>query len=71
MISVHNIESRGKVDTGDRNVPCNHIPGIANFLSGARVAKGDKFKVARSADQMAAEHIGKDTYLPSLEEAMK
>ena len=52
------------------NTACNHIPGIANFLSGAKVSKGDKFVVAKSADQVAAEYIGKDTYLPSLELAL-
>ena len=65
------IINKVNVHTGLRHAPaCNHIPGIANFLSGAKVAKGDKFVVARSADQVAAEYIGKDTYLPSLELAL-
>jgi hypothetical protein len=53
------------------NTVCNHVPGIANFLSGVAVKKGDKFGAAKSADQVAADYLGKDTYLPSLELSMK
>lgn len=62
------IVNKVNVHTGlKHDTACNHIPGIANFLSGAKVSKGDKFVVAKSADQVAAEYIGKETYLPSLE----
>ena len=65
------IVNKVNVHTGLAHRPaCNHIPGIANFLSGAKVSKGDKFVVAKSADQVAADYIGKDTYLPSLELAL-
>jgi hypothetical protein len=62
------IVNKVNVHTGlKHNAICNHVPGIANFLSGVKVKKGDKFGVAKSADQVAAEYLGKDTYLPSLE----
>lgn len=60
MINVH---------TGlGHDTHCGHNPGFANFLSGAAVNKGvGEFKVGISADQVAAQHIGKNSYLPSLE----
>lgn len=56
------------VHTGlKHNTVCNHVPGIGNFLSGCKIKKGDKFGAAKTADQVAADYLGKDTYLPSLE----
>ena len=47
-----------------------HHPGTATFLSGAKVNKSE-LKAAESADQVAARHIGQDSYLPSLELAIR
>lgn len=45
-----------------------HAPGYANFLSGVKVKKGmGAYGVGISCDQIAAQQIGKDSYLPSIE----
>ena len=45
-----------------------HAPGYANFLSGVEVKKGmGAYGVGTSCDQIAAQDIGKDSYLPSIE----
>ncbi|MCH2208434.1 MAG: DUF1552 domain-containing protein [Lentisphaerales bacterium] len=60
MINVH---------TGlTHNTFCGHIPGTANFLSGAVVKKGlGEFNVGKSVDQVAADYLGQYTPFPSLE----
>lgn len=48
--------------------PSVHAPGYANFLSGVKVKKGmGVYGVGTSCDQIAAQHIGKNSYLPSIE----
>ncbi|MCM8531392.1 MAG: DUF1552 domain-containing protein, partial [Lentisphaeraceae bacterium] len=48
--------------------PSVHAPGYANFLSGVTVKKGmGAYEVGISCDQVAAQHIGKNSYLPSIE----
>ncbi|MCM8535587.1 MAG: DUF1552 domain-containing protein [Lentisphaeraceae bacterium] len=45
-----------------------HAPGYANFLSGVTVKKGmGPYGAGVSCDQIAAQDIGKDSYLPSIE----
>lgn len=45
----------------------NHNRAIAAFLTGSHPVKGDKSFVGISADQLAAQAIGQDTPLPSIE----
>ncbi|HWK53035.1 MAG TPA: DUF1552 domain-containing protein, partial [Hyphomicrobiales bacterium] len=45
----------------------NHNRAIAVFLTGSHPVKGDKAFVGPSADQLAAQAIGQDTPLPSIE----
>jgi hypothetical protein len=51
-------------DTGGAE---NHVRAAAVFLSGAHPVKGDVAIVGPSVDQLAAEHVGQDTPLPSIE----
>jgi hypothetical protein len=51
-------------DTGGAE---NHVRAAAVFLSGAHPIKGDRAHVGPTVDQLAAEHIGQDTPLPSIE----
>jgi hypothetical protein len=51
-------------DTGGAE---NHVRAAAVFLSGAHPVKGDRAFVGPTVDQVAAEHIGQDTPLPSVE----
>jgi hypothetical protein len=51
-------------DTGGAE---NHVRAAAVFLSGAHPVKGDAAVVGPSVDQIAAEHVGQDTPLPSIE----
>ena len=45
----------------------NHNRAIAAFLTGAHPVKGERAFVGQSADQLAAQVIGQDTPLPSIE----
>ncbi len=45
----------------------NHGRAVATFLTGAHPVKGDMAKVGVSMDQLAAQAIGQDTPLPSME----
>jgi hypothetical protein len=60
MINIH---------TGlTHNTFSGHIPGTANFLSGAVVKKGmGELQVGKSTDQVAAEYLGQYTAFPSIE----
>ncbi|HTR01438.1 MAG TPA: DUF1552 domain-containing protein [Candidatus Acidoferrum sp.] len=49
----------------------NHSRALAVFLTGAHPVKGDFAKVGTSMDQMAAQAIGQDTPLPSIEMAIE
>ena len=51
-------------DTGGAE---NHVRAAAVFLSGAHPVKGDFAQVGQTIDQLAAEHVGQDTPLPSVE----
>lgn len=51
-------------DTGGAE---NHVRAAAVFLSGAHPVKGDRAIVGPSIDQIAAQHVGQDTPMPSIE----
>jgi hypothetical protein len=51
-------------DTGGAE---NHVRAAAVFLSGAHPVKGDRAFVGPTVDQLAAQHLGQDTPLPSVE----
>jgi len=51
-------------DTGGAE---NHVRAAAVFLSGAHPVKGDHAQVGVTLDQLAAELVGQDTPLPSVE----
>jgi Protein of unknown function (DUF1552) len=51
-------------DTGGAE---NHVRAAAVFLSGAHPVKGDRAFVGPTLDQLAAQHVGQDTPLPSIE----
>jgi hypothetical protein len=51
-------------DTGGAE---NHVRAAAVFLSGAHPVKGDEAHVGPTVDQMAAQYVGQDTPLPSVE----
>ena len=51
-------------DTGGAE---NHVRAAAVFLSGAHPVKGDAAYVGPTVDQVAAQHVGQDTPLPSIE----
>jgi Protein of unknown function (DUF1552) len=51
-------------DTGGAE---NHVRAAAVFLSGAHPVKGDRAYVGETVDQVAAQHIGQDTPMPSIE----
>jgi hypothetical protein len=51
-------------DTGGAE---NHVRAAAVFLSGAHPVKGDHALVGQTLDQVAAERVGQDTPLPSIE----
>lgn len=51
-------------DTGGAE---NHVRAAAVFLTGAHPVKGDAALVGPSIDQVAAQHVGQDTPLPSVE----
>jgi len=52
--------------------PGNHATANASFLSAAKakMTESTDYELATTVDQVAAQHIGKDTRLPSLELAM-
>jgi len=52
---------------GDASAGANHTRAAAVFLTGAIPEKGAKAHLGPSVDQIAAQHIGQDTPLPSLE----
>lgn len=45
----------------------NHLPSTSDFLSGALIPQGGELSATKTVDQVAAEHLGKDSFLPSLE----
>jgi hypothetical protein len=49
----------------------NHSRAAAAFLTAAHPVKGDKALVGESLDQVVAQHIGRDSPLPSLELAIE
>ena len=51
-------------DTGGAE---NHVRAAAVFLSGAHPVKGDQAFLGATVDQVAAEYVGQDTPLPSIE----
>jgi hypothetical protein len=51
-------------DTGGAE---NHVRAAAVFLTGAHPVKGNRAIVGQSVDQVAAQYIGQDTPLPSIE----
>lgn len=51
-------------DTGGAE---NHVRAAAVFLSGAHPVKGDHALVGQTVDQLAAQRVGQDTPLPSVE----
>lgn len=51
----------------DVSAGANHTRAAAVFLTGAIPERGPRAHLGVSADQMAAQHIGQDTPLPSLE----
>lgn len=51
-------------DTGGAE---NHVRAAAVFLTGAHPVKGDRALVGPSLDQIAAQHVGQDTPMPSIE----
>lgn len=51
-------------DTGGAE---NHVRAAAVFLSGAHPMKGERAFLGPTIDQVAAQHIGQDTPLPSIE----
>ncbi len=51
-------------DTGGAE---NHVRAAAVFLSGAHPMKGDHAFLGPTLDQVAAQHVGQDTPLPSIE----
>jgi Protein of unknown function (DUF1552) len=52
---------------GGGSATSNHNRSAATFLSGAHAESGPKAHLGVTMDQMAAQHIGQDTALPSLE----
>jgi hypothetical protein len=63
--------STGPRDGEDAGGAENHNRAIAVFLTGAHPLKGDTAFVGPSADQVAAQALGQDTPLPSLELAVE
>jgi hypothetical protein len=55
-------------DTGGAE---NHVRAAAVFLSGAHPVKKNEARVGATVDQVAAQHIGQDTPLPSIELSME
>jgi hypothetical protein len=55
-------------DTGGAE---NHVRAAAVFLSGAHPVKKNEAFVGATVDQMAAQHVGQDTPLPSIELSME
>src|SRR4030095_3918110 len=55
-------------DTGGAE---NHVRAAAVFLSGAHPVKKNEAHVGVTVDQVAAQHIGQDTPLPSIELALE
>jgi len=55
-------------DTGGAE---NHVRAAAVFLSGAHPVKRNEAFVGVTVDQVAAQHVGQDTPLPSIELAME
>ena len=52
---------------GGGSATSNHNRSAATFLSGAHAEAGPKPHLGITMDQYAAQHIGQDTPLPSLE----
>ena len=55
-------------DTGGAE---NHVRAAAVFLSGAHPVKKNEAFVGATVDQIAAQHVGQDTPLPSIEMSME
>ena len=55
-------------DTGGAE---NHVRAAAVFLSGAHPVKKNEAHVGITIDQVAAQHVGQDTPLPSIEMSME
>ena len=55
-------------DTGGAE---NHVRAAAVFLSGAHPVKKNEAHVGATVDQIAAQHVGQDTPLPSIELSME
>jgi hypothetical protein len=55
-------------DTGGAE---NHVRAAAVFLSGAHPVKKNEAHVGITVDQLAAQHVGQDTPLPSIEMSME
>src|SRR5262245_54723215 len=55
-------------DTGGAE---NHVRAAAVFLSGAHPVKKNEAHVGITVDQVAAQHVGQDTPLPSIEMSME
>jgi hypothetical protein len=55
-------------DTGGAE---NHVRAAAVFLSGAHPVKKNEAHVGMTVDQIAAQHVGQDTPLPSIELSME
>jgi hypothetical protein len=55
-------------DTGGAE---NHVRAAAVFLSGAHPVKKNEAHVGVTIDQLAAQHVGQDTPLPSIELSME
>ena len=55
-------------DTGGAE---NHVRAAAVFLSGAHPVKKNEAFVGATVDQIAAQHVGQDTPLPSIELSME
>src|ERR1044072_9435305 len=55
-------------DTGGAE---NHVRAAAVFLSGAHPVKKNEAHVGVTIDQLAAQHVGQDTPLPSIEMSME
>ena len=55
-------------DTGGAE---NHVRAAAVFLSGAHPVKKNEAHVGVTVDQLAAQHVGQDTPLPSIELSME
>jgi hypothetical protein len=55
-------------DTGGAE---NHVRAAAVFLSGAHPVKKNEAYVGVTVDQLAAQHVGQDTPLPSIEMALE